>query len=235
MPTALITGASRGIGKATAELFVRSGWDLLLVARNETQMQALADELSQTGRTVIYEPIDLAEPESIDSGLNSLLGKGHVPQVLINNAGMAWTGDLLSMELASWQRLLQMNLTSVFQVCSKVVPIMRPKGGLVINVSSHASRNAFPKWGCYCTSKAALSSFTKCLAEEERANGIRACTLTLGSVNSSLWDTETVQSDFDRLAMLSLDQAASALLYLAEQPSSQVTEDLTLMPAKGAF
>jgi NAD(P)-dependent dehydrogenase (short-subunit alcohol dehydrogenase family) len=80
-----------------------------------------------------------------------------------------------------------------------------------------------------------LASFTRCLAEEERAHGIRACTLTLGAVDSPLWDTPTVESSFDRRAMLPLDQAAAALLHLAEQPATQVIEDLTLMPAAGAL
>jgi NAD(P)-dependent dehydrogenase (short-subunit alcohol dehydrogenase family) len=163
------------------------------------------------------------------------MSKGDVPSVLINNAGAAYTGDLLAMPLEHWQWLLQLNLTSAMQVCSAVVPSMRSQGGLVINVSSHAARNAFPQWGAYCITKAALASFTRCLAEEERAHGIRACTLTLGAVNTPLWDAETVQSDFDRRAMLTVDQAADALVNLAEQPSNQVIEDLTLMPAAGAF
>jgi NAD(P)-dependent dehydrogenase (short-subunit alcohol dehydrogenase family) len=164
-----------------------------------------------------------------------LLLQGETPSVLINNAGAAYTGDLLAMPIESWQWLLQLNVTSVMQVCSAVVPAMRENGGLVINISSHAARNAFPQWGAYCVSKAALASFTRCLAEEERSNGIRACTLTLGAVNTPLWDAETVQSDFDRRAMLSVDQAAEALVNLAEQPVNQVIEDLTLMPAAGAF
>ena len=105
----------------------------------------------------------------------------------------------------------------------------------MINISSHAARNAFPQWGAYCVTKAALASFTRCLAEEERGNGIRACTLTLGAVNTPLWEAESVQSDFDRHAMLSVDQAADALVNLVEQPSNQVIEDLTLMPSTGAF
>ena len=128
-----------------------------------------------------------------------------------------------------------MNLTSVFQICAEVVPLMRVNGGLIINVSSHAARNAFPQWSAYCVSKAALDSFTKCLAVEERINGIKACTLTLGSVNSDLWDSETVKANFDREAMLSVDQVASQLVYLAEQPKSQVIDDITLMPSSGAF
>ena len=235
MPTALITGASRGIGRRTAELLAQQGWNLLLTARSIDQLDQLADQLRSTGSGVATAGIDLVQPERVESGLASLLAHGESPSVLINNAGAAYTGDLLAMPLDRWQWLLQLNLTSVMQVCSAVVPAMREQGGLVINVSSHAARHAFPQWGAYCVTKAALASFTRCLAEEERPHGIRACTLTLGAVNTPLWDAETVQSDFDRRAMLSVDQAAEALVNLAEQPVNQVIEDLTLMPAAGAF
>ena len=235
MPTALITGASRGIGRRTAETLSKKGWDLMLTARSGDQLVALCDQLAGDGRTVLHEPLDLLDSEAIAPAMHRLLGRGQAPAVLINNAGVAYTGDLLAMPIDRWHWLMQLNLTSVMQICSAVVPAMRPAGGLVINVSSHAARNAFPQWGAYCVSKAALASFTRCLAEEERHHNVRACTLTLGAVNSPLWDEESVQSDFDRRAMLSLDQAANALVHLAEQPTNQVIEDLTLMPAIGAF
>ena len=235
MPTALITGSSRGIGRRTAELLAQRGWDLMLTARSKDQLDTLAQQLRTSGSSVATAAIDLTEPDSIGSALADLLGRGDTPSVLINNAGAAYTGDLVSMPLDRWQWLLQLNLTSVMQVCSVVVPEMRTKGGLVINISSHAARNAFPQWGAYCITKAALASFTRCLAEEERKHGIRACTLTLGAVNTPLWDSEDVHSDFDRRAMLSVDQASEALIGLVQQPSNQVIEDLTLMPATGAF
>ena len=235
MPTALITGASRGIGRRTAELLALQGWDLLLTARSADQLEQLSDQLSSTGVSVASAAIDLTQPDGIASAIAGLLQQGETPSVLINNAGAAYTGDLLAMPIERWQWLLQLNVTSVMQVCSAVVPAMRENGGLVINISSHAARNAFPQWGAYCVSKAALASFTRCLAEEERGHGIRACTLTLGAVNTPLWDAETVQSDFDRRAMLSVDQAAETLANLAMQPSNQLIEDLTLMPAAGAF
>jgi NAD(P)-dependent dehydrogenase (short-subunit alcohol dehydrogenase family) len=235
LPSVLITGASRGIGHAAARQFAEAGWDLLLVSRSEAALQSLARELSTTGREIRHQAMDLADPDAIAEGVDALLSEGLSPSVLINNAGAAWTGDLLAMPLDRWQWLFQLNLTSVFQMCAAVVPVMRPSGGLVINVSSHAARHAFPGWGAYCTTKAALASFTRCLAEEERPHGIRACTLTLGAVDSPLWDSSTVQSDFDRRAMLPLEQAAAALLHLAQQPATQVIEDLTLMPATGAF
>ncbi|WP_390130028.1 SDR family oxidoreductase [Synechococcus sp. HIMB2401] len=235
MPTALITGASRGIGRRTAELLAHQGWDLLLTARSADQLEQLSAQLSTKAVSVASAAIDLTQPDAIAAAMAGLLQQGETPSVLINNAGAAYTGDLLAMPIERWQWLLQLNVTSVMQVCSAVVPAMRENGGLVINISSHAARNAFPQWGAYCVSKAALASFTRCLAEEERSNGIRACTLTLGAVNTPLWDAETVQSDFDRRAMLSVDQAAETLANLALQPSNQLIEDLTLMPAAGAF
>ena len=235
MPTALITGSSRGIGRRTAELLARKGWDLKLIARRGDQLEQLATELRPMGVRVDVRSVDLTDPQAIHPELTGLLEQGSAPAVLINNAGAAYTGDLLAIPLERWQWLMQLNVTSVMQVCAAVVPAMRPSGGLVINVNSHAARNAFPQWGAYCVSKAALASFTRCLAEEERAHGIRACTLTLGAVNTPLWDAETVQSDFDRRAMLTVDQAAETLVNLAEQPVNQVIEDLTLMPAAGAF
>ena len=208
---------------------------MLLTARSADQLEQLSDQLSSKNVSVASAAIDLTQPDGIASAMAGLLQQGETPSVLINNAGAAYTGDLLAMPIERWQWLLQLNVTSVMQVCSAVVPAMRENGGLVINISSHAARNAFPQWGAYCVSKAALASFTRCLAEEERSNGIRACTLTLGAVNTPLWDAETVQSDFDRRAMLSVDQAAETLANLAMQPSNQLIEDLTLMPAAGAF
>jgi short-subunit dehydrogenase len=206
-----------------------------VTARSADQLDQLGSQLRNQDVSVASAAIDLTQADAIGSAMADLLQRGETPSVLINNAGAAYTGDLLAMPLERWQWLLQLNVTSVMQVCSAVVPAMRENGGLVINISSHAARNAFPQWGAYCVSKAALASFTRCLAEEERANGIRACTLTLGAVNTPLWDAETVQSDFDRRAMLSVDQAAETLANLAMQPSNQLIEDLTLMPAAGAF
>ncbi|MFZ0406855.1 MAG: SDR family oxidoreductase [Cyanobium sp.] len=244
MPVALITGASRGIGGAAARRFAAAGFDLLLLARSVEPLECLAVEL-QSAHSIRIETagIDLSHPEAIAPGIAALCGRGLVPSVLINNAGAAWTGPLAAMPLESWQWLFQLNVTSVFQTCQAVLPLMRAReqdgqvcgGGLIINVSSHAARNAFPDWGAYCASKAALQSFSRCLAAEERDHGIRVSTLTLGSVNTPLWDSETVHSSFDRRAMLSVDQAAEALLVLAQQPSSQVVDDFTLMPAAGAF
>ncbi len=208
----------------------------MLLARASDHFTALVAELQAAGATVHQVEADLSNPAAVHPAIQTLLGRGSTPSVVINNAGAAYTGSLAAMPLDRWQWLVQLNLTSVFQVCQAVLPALREqRRGLIINVSSHAAHNAFPDWGAYCVSKAGLKSFSRCLAEEERSHGIRVSTLTLGAVNTPLWDSETVDSSFDRRAMLNADQAAEALLYLARQPDHQVVEDLTLMPAAGAL
>ncbi len=235
-PVALISGASRGIGATAARLFAAAGYDLLLLARPSQQFDALASELAQTGRRIETIGLDLADPTAVAPALEDLCGRGLTPSVVVNNAGMAYTGSRAEMPLAQWQRVMQLNLTAVFQLCQALVPTLRAAGGgHIINVSSHAAHNAFPDWGAYCVSKAALVSLSRCLAAEERSHGIRVSTLTLGAVNTPLWESETVHSSFDRRAMLEVERAAEALLYLAQQPATLVVEDLTLMPAAGAF
>ena len=235
MKLAFITGASKGIGRSTAIAFANAGWDLILLSRDLEMMETLKDELSDTQSTINLVKCDLSNAYEIDNSVKESIKIYGCPSVLINNAGCAFNGNLVEMPLKKWQEIIQINLTSVFQVCSSIVPSMRKDGGLIINVSSHASYKAFPQWGAYCISKSALAMFTKCLREEERSNSIRACTITLGSVNTPLWDTETIKSDFDRTSMLSSIKVSNTILYIAEQPESQLIEDLTLMPAGGAF
>ena len=235
MKLALITGATKGIGRSTAQTFARAGWNLILLGRDIRNLQDLKNELSTTGVQINILAFDLSQSDKVDQYLNQCINSYGCPTVVINNAGFAFNGELVSMPLDKWQEIIQVNLTSVFQICSCIVPLMRNKGGLIINVSSHAANNAFPNWGAYCVSKAALASFTKCLREEERKNSIRACTITLGSVNTPLWDSEFVNCDFNKDSMLSSDRVSDAILFISEQPKSQIIEDLTLMPATGAF
>ena len=235
MKLAFITGATKGIGRSTAITFAKAGWDLILLSRNLNMMENLKEELSNTQATINLLKCDLSNSKELEYCVKESINKYGCPSVLINNAGCAFNSNLVEMDLEKWEKVIQINLTSVFQICSLIVPQMRKNGGLVINVSSHASYNAFPQWGAYCVSKSALSMLTKCLREEERSNSIRACTITLGSVNTPLWDSESINSDFDRASMLSASSVSNTILYMAEQPESQLIEDLTLMPAGGAF
>ena len=215
MKLAFITGATKGIGKSTAKTFANAGWDLILLSRDLDLMEKLKAELSNTQSKISLVKCNLSNKKEIEECVRESIEKYGCPSILVNNAGCAFNSDLIEMDLEKWEQIIQVNLTSVFQMCSLIVPEMRKNGGLIINVSSHASYNAFPQWGAYCVSKSGLAMFTKCLREEERSNAIRACTITLGSVDTPLWDSESINSDFDRNSMLSATEVSKTILYLS--------------------
>ena len=142
----------------------------------------------------------------------------------------------MNTSLADWQQVLNLNLTSVFQCVMGILPGMRDRSqGLIINVASIAAYNAFPGWGAYSISKTGLLVFSKTLAAEERSNGIRVVSISPGAVNTPIWDTDTVQADFNRSAMLTPEIVANSILHTALLPKQAVIEEITLMPSAGAL
>lgn len=233
---ALITGASSGIGRATALAFAKAGIDVALVSRSRSNLESVADAARQLGVTAKVYPIDLAEVDRVRSSIESVLADFGAIDLLVNNAGMGYTGTLMETSLSDWQRVLDLNVTSVFQCIQAVVPQMRSQQrGTIINVASIAAHQTFPGWGLYCVSKFGLLALSKTLAAEERANGIRVVTISPGSVNTPIWDTDTVNADFDRSAMLTPDVVADTILQAALMPEHAVVEELILMPNAGTF
>jgi short-subunit dehydrogenase len=232
---ALVTGASSGIGKASAMAFARAGFDLVLVSRSQDKLETVAAEISQIGVKVQVCSLDLASIQDVKSKMQAIDAANPI-DILVNNAGMGYTGNLIDTPLADWQQVIDLNLTSVFQCIQAVLPGMRERRrGMIINVASIAGHQAFPGWGAYSVSKAGLISLSKILAVEERAHGIRVTTICPGSVNTPLWDTDTVQADFDRSQMLTPESIAQSILHAAMLPDQAVIEELTLMPSAGAL
>lgn len=233
---ALITGASSGIGRETAIAFAKAGIDVALVARSQKQLEKLAVELSQHGVKAKSYAIDLSQVASLKSSLEELLKDFGPVNILVNNAGMGYTGNLAEMPLAAWQQLMDLNLTSVFLTMQAIVPGMRVQGrGTIINVASIAAHNAFPTWGAYSASKAALVTLGRVLGAEESEHGIRVMTVSPGAVNTPLWDTETVQADFERSQMLTPAIVAQTILNAVQLPDFAAIDEVTLMPSGGAL
>jgi NADP-dependent 3-hydroxy acid dehydrogenase YdfG len=235
--TALITGASSGIGKATALAFAQAGINLALVSRSQDKLEAVAATVTKdTDATAKVYPVDLAEVSQVQAKIAAIAHEfGHI-DILVNNAGMAYTGNLSETPLADWQRVIDLNLTSVFQCILGVLPGMRQRGqGTIINVASIAAKQPFPGWGVYCASKAALVSLSQTLAQEESANGIRVTSICPGAVNTGLWDTETVHVNFDRSQMLTPEIVAQSILHTALLPQQAAIAELTVMPSAGTL
>jgi short-subunit dehydrogenase len=229
---ALITGASSGIGRATALAFAKAGIDLALVGRSEKTLQPIVQEAQALGVAAQAYSIDLARVEQVAFRVAEI---GSV-DILVNNAGIGYTADLFDMPLTEWQSVLNLNLTSPFQCIQAVLPSMRVCGqGTIINVISVAGRQVFSQWGAYCTSKFGLMALTKTLAIEERAHGIRVTAICPGAVNTALWENPNVDADFDREAMLCPEDVAQAILSAVQLPPHAVIEELVLMPNVGTF
>ena len=233
---AIITGASSGIGKATALAFAKTGIKLALVSRASDKLSAVVDSATALGVEAKSYPLDLAEITLVKDHIAAIAKDFGEIDILVNNAGMGYTRSLESTSLADWQQVMNLNLTSVFQCIQGILPQMRDRSsGTIINIASIAASNAFPDWGAYSVSKAGLVALTKTLAIEERANGIRAVIISPGVVNTSIWDTDTVNADFNREAMLSPEIVAQSILHAASLPPEAVIEEMTVMPSGGAL
>ena len=233
---AIITGASSGIGKATALAFAKARIKLALVSRASDKLSAVVDSVTALEVEAKSYPLDLAEITLVKDHIAAIAQDFGPIDILVNNAGMGYTNSLKATSLADWQQIMNLNLTSVFQCIQGILPHMRDRAsGTIINVASIAASNAFPDWGAYSVSKAGLVALTKTLAIEERANGIRAVIISPGAVNTSIWDTDTVNADFNREAMLSPEIVAQSILHAALLPPQAVIEEMTVMPSGGAL
>ncbi|HEY9743218.1 MAG TPA: SDR family oxidoreductase [Coleofasciculaceae cyanobacterium] len=233
---ALITGASSGIGKATALAFANAGIDVALVSRSQDKLEAIATAAREAGVEAKAYVLDLAEISQVKAGMSAIAADFAPIDILVNNAGMGYTNPLIGTPLSDWQRVIDLNLTSVFQCILGILPAMRDQQrGTIINVASVAGQQPFPTWGAYNVSKAGLIALSKTLAVEERSHGIRVVTICPGAVNTSLWDTDTVQVDLNRSAMLTPEIVAQSILHTAMLPEQAVIETVTLMPSAGTL
>lgn len=233
---ALITGASSGIGKATALAFAKAGIDVALVSRSQDKLEAIAMAAREVGVEAKAYALDLAEIEQVKAGISAIATDFAPIDILVNNAGIGYTNPLSETDLSDWQQVIDLNLTSVFQCIVGILPAMREqKRGTIINVASIAGQQPFPTWGAYSVSKAGLIALSKTLAAEERSHGIRVVTISPGAVNTPLWDTDTVQVDFNRSAMLTPEIVAQSIVHTALLPEQAVVESVTLMPSAGAL
>ncbi len=233
---AIITGASSGIGRATAIAFAKAGVAVALVSRSVDKLAAVATAVRDVGGEATVYPVDLAKIEEVKNRIESIVQDFTPVDILVNSAGLGYTNNLSNTSLADWQMVMNLNLTSVFQCALGVLPGMRQRQqGTIINIASIAAHTPFPGWGAYSVSKAALVALSKVLAAEERAHGIRVMTISPGAVNTPVWDSDTVQADFDRSLMLAPETVAQFIVQAALLPPEATIEAMTLMPSAGAL
>lgn len=229
---AIVTGASKGIGKAIAEVFAKSGVKVVLAARTRKVVEQVADDLKETGADVLAIPTDVTDDKAVQSLITETLDVYQKLDILINNAGAGVFGNVIDFDHTDWDTVIDANLKGVF-LCSKfALPhLIADGGGQIINVLSIAAKVAFPASGAYCAAKAGALAFTKVLAAEVREQNVRVTAVLPGSVESPFWDDIPEHPDFDK--MLKPEHIADAILSVCQQPNGMVTEEIVVMPPLG--
>ena len=184
--TALITGASSGIGLELAHLFAQDGYRLVLVARNRGALRLLGDDLqSRYGITVRIAPKDLAHPASPDELYHELQESGIMLDVLVNNAGFGAAGAFLKTNWNDESEMIQVNITALTHLTKLFLPQIRAREGKLLNVASTAAFQPGPFMSIYYASKAYVLSFSEALAEEMIGTGVTVTCLCPGPVRTN--------------------------------------------------
>jgi short-subunit dehydrogenase len=196
MSTALISGASSGIGEELAKLFAQGGYDLVLVARTQAKLEALAQQLAADHTVQVWvEPVDLAKRGAAKKLSASLARQGIEIDVLVNNAGVLEHGNFVEIGAADHQRMLDLNIAGLTAMLDHFLPQMVDRGeGRVLNVASIASFQPVPSLAVYAASKAFVLSLTESLSEELKGSGVSITALCPGITATNMMSTAQEKS-----------------------------------------
>lgn len=225
----LITGASRGIGRATAVALTAAGWRLSLAARSKDPLVELVRETDCEHLATICDVTDEADVQKVVRATVDELGR---LDAIVCAAGIGSFGPTAGVSLDDWNAQIAANLTGTFLVCREALKVMLPqKRGHLVNILSVASKVVFPYSAAYVASKWGAYGLTKSLAEEVRREGVRVTAILPGSVDTPFWDANP--GGPPRADMLKPEAVAEAVRYALDAPESASVDEIHLMPPKG--
>jgi len=231
---ALVTGAGRGIGRAVAVLFAREGARVVLAARTARELHAVQREIEAAGGTALAVPTDVRQEPAVAALVSQAVADGGRIDCLVTAAGLAAFAPVADLKTEDWDQLMAVNLRGAFLACRAVLPTMTAqKRGTIINIGSIVTSRTLPGSAAYTATKYALLGFSRVLAEEMRAHGVRVGVLSAGATDTPLWDA--VPAPPDRALMLKADQIAEAALLMATLPPGATLEEMTLLPQGGVL
>jgi len=235
---AIITGASSGIGYATALALSKAGTKVAIGARRTDKLKKLGDEIKQNGGEVFSQKLDVTQKSECDSFVDTVLKKWGSVDILVNNAGIMPLSFLKSQKVDEWDQMIDVNIKGVLYCTSAVIPHMREKkSGHIVNLSSVAGRIVFPSGSVYCATKHAITAFSEGLRQElsVRSN-IRVTCIEPGVVSTELVNTitdETLQSFVEgakKMQALQAGDIANAILYAVESPDHVNVNEILVRP-----
>lgn len=229
---AIVTGAGRGIGRAVAEALAAQGAAVVLAARTRAEIATVAGVIRDAGGRALAVPADVTQDARVEALVDETVGELGRVDILVTAAGVAAFGPVAGAKTTDWDPMLATNLRAVMACCRAVLPPMiRQRSGTIINVASVAAARPIPGAAAYAATKAGVVAWSRVLAEEVRADGVRVGVISPGAVDTPLWDA--IPGGPDRARMLTPAVVARAVMLMVTLPPEATLEDLTLMPAGG--
>lgn len=228
----IVTGASSGIGRATALELAKSGHSLVLVARREDLLDSVGWECANLGVKVSTYAADITSVETAAALLLNAYAPDFYP-VLVNCAGLGVFGDFAQMDWKDIDAQIAVNFTAPTRLIYALLPWMLENGGgQIINVLSMAAERVLPGAAAYSASKAGLLMMGKVISEEYRRQGIRITSILPGATDTPIWDGTT---HLDRNDMIPCEAVAEAIANLVDAPLAYNVDEITIMPPKGVL
>ena len=230
MRTALVTGATEGIGRATAFALGRAGWQVGVCARTASRVDALLGELATAGIRTAGRAGDVGDERDAPAIVRHVTDALGAVDALVNNAGVLIAKPFEELTPADWDRTMATNLRSLFLMTREVLPeLRRRRRGTVVNVASLAGRNGFVGGTAYAASKHAVLGFSKSLMLEVRRDNVRVVAICPGSVGTAmLRDQPLLKADPDKI--LKPEDVAATILHVLELPERALVSELDIRP-----
>jgi NADP-dependent 3-hydroxy acid dehydrogenase YdfG len=230
---AIVTGAGRGIGRAIAERFAAEGASVVLAARTVSDLENVARALDRADAHPLAVPTDVTDDGAVQRLVERAVEAFGRIDILVTAAGVASFGPVSEAATTrDWDAMLAVNLRAVMTCCRAVLPpMLARRGGTIINVASIAANRPIPGAAAYTATKAGVLGWSRVLAEELRAGGVRVGVLVPGAVDTPLWDA--IPGGPDRTRMLRPEDVARAAVLMASLPPRATLEEVTLLPAGG--
>jgi NAD(P)-dependent dehydrogenase (short-subunit alcohol dehydrogenase family) len=232
MKTAVVTGASKGIGKVIALKLASLGYSLAIVGRNEKQLADLKSEIEKSGVSCLALEADLTDekaPQRIIEGTISHFGR---LDLLINNAGSAQSADILETDTATWNSVFTVNARAPFFLCKAAIPHLRKsENPVIINIGSVVGFKGYEGQAAYSSSKHALAGFTKALAKEVQDDGIQVHLISPGGVNTEM--IREMRPDINPAELIQPDEIAELIEFLVTRKGRGTIDHLYLRRKSG--
>ncbi len=240
---AFITGATSGIGKATAILLAENGYDIIVTGRRkERLLQLKASLTSGTNADILALDFDIRKLEDIKNAINSLSGKWKEIDILINNAGLSVGLDPIDEgEIDDWERMIDTNVKGLLYISRLIIPYMKARAkGHIVNIGSVAGKEVYENGNVYCATKFAVEALSKAMRIDLLKHNIKVTNISPGAVRTEFsevrfkGDKERAARFYDGFTPLNAEDVADTVLYAISRPPHVNINDIHIMPTAQA-